>query len=69
MAYTHIYTGTQIINGRTNPTYDVQLLESFNDGESWTYLNFSFDVNGYANKLYYLGNQHLYLLEIGRAHV
>ncbi|MCW8900630.1 MAG: hypothetical protein OQK75_02080 [Gammaproteobacteria bacterium] len=65
ITYNNIYSGSYKVGTRTYYTYDVELSESFDDGESWTPLSLPFDVNGSASQLFYLGNQHLYLLTSG----
>lgn len=62
ITYNNIYSGSYKVGTRTYYTYDVELSESFDDGENWTPLGFSVDVQGRGVQLYYLGNQHLYLL-------
>lgn len=65
ITYNNIYSGTYSVGTRTYYTYDVELSESFDDGKTWTAMGFSTDVNGSGSHLYYLGNQHLYLLTSG----
>lgn len=65
ITYNNIYSGSYKVGTRTYYTYDVELSESFDDGETWTPLSLPFDVNGRASQLYYLGNQHLYLSTSG----
>ena len=64
VTYNNVWTGTIGVSPNQIRTYNVELYESFDDGENWNALNFSFDVNGRANKLYYLVNQHLYLFVV-----
>ncbi len=65
ITYNNIYSGSYTVGTRTYYTYDVGLSESFDDGANWTPVGFSVDVQGRGVQLYYLGNQHLYLLTSG----